>query len=118
MRALLPLGLLLCLCTGCFVLDEIDKGHAIMDQHASPERREKEAAEAAAREEQAKSDDDAGLVAGLQEQVANLGGWIDDVSKEDPAERDASDGVVRCQISGRTQFLRKSDCRVRGGKEL
>lgn len=111
-----PLLLVLWFGTGCFVLEEIDKGHAIMDQHASPERREAEAKKKAAKEKEQESE--GSLLADLQGQVSNLGGWIEEVSEEAPPERDPSDSVVRCRVSGRTQYLRKTDCRVRGGREL
>lgn len=116
MRHVLPLFLVLWLCSGCFVLDEIDKGAAIMDQHASQERREAEAKKKA--EEKKEAEEGGSLLGDLQGQVANLGGWLGEATEEGPPERDPSDTVVRCQIAGRTQFLRKSDCRVRGGKAL
>lgn len=115
MRRLVPLLLIVWFATGCFVLDEIDKGHAIMDQHASQERREAEAEKKAAAD---KDEDEGGLFEDLKGQVAAVGGWIEDASEQSPAERDASDTVVSCRIGGRTQFLRKSDCRVRGGRPL
>ena len=115
-RAVLLLLTVLPFTSGCFVLDEIDKGAQIMDQHASQERREAEAKEKADAKKQ--EEEGGGLVAGLQEQVASLGGWIEEATEEAPPERDPSDTVVRCQVAGKTQFLRKSDCRVRGGREL
>ena len=115
-RVLLVLLLILPFSTGCFVLDEIDKGAEIMDQHASKERREAEAKKKASEKKQ--DEEGGGLVAGLQEQVASLGGWIDEATEEKPPERDPSDTVVRCKVGGKTQYLRKSDCRVRGGQAL
>jgi hypothetical protein len=116
MRRLLPLTLLLWLCSGCFVLDEIDKGQAIMDQHASKERREAEAAERKAEKEEAAKG--GSLLADLQDQVASVGGWLAEATQVAPPERDPDDTVVQCQISGRTHFLRKSDCQIRGGRAL
>jgi hypothetical protein len=112
MRRAFSLTLIVWLCSGCFVLDEIDKGAAIMDQHASQERREAEA------KEKAEDDDGGSLLANLQGQVAGLGGWLQKATEKAPAERDPSDTVTRCQLAGRTKYLRKSDCRVRGGTVL
>ena len=114
MRRALSLTLVLWLCSGCFVLDEIDKGAAIMDQHASQERREAEAKAKAAEEEA----DGESLLADLKGQVASLGGWLQEATEKAPAERDPSDTVSRCQVGGRTHYLRKSDCRIRGGRIL
>lgn len=112
MRRALSLTLIVWLCSGCFVLDEIDKGAAIMDQHASQERREAEA------KEKAEDEEGGSLLADLQDQVAGLGGWLQEATEKAPAERDPSDTVARCQIAGRTKYLRKTDCRVRGGTVL
>ena len=116
MRHLLPLTLVLWLCSGCFVLDEIDKGQAIMDQHGSQERREAEAAKRKAEEEEAAKG--GSLLATLQDQVASIGGWLDEVTEEAPPERNPEDTVVQCQIASRTHFVRKSDCLIRGGRPL
>lgn len=114
MRRLVPLTLVLWLCSGCFVLDEIDSGAEIMDQHASNERR------AADAEKKAKTaeEEEGSLLADLQGQVASLGGWLEEATEKAPPERDPSDTPVLCEVAGRTHYLRKSDCSVRGGRAL
>ena len=114
MRQLLSLSLVLWLCPGCFVLEEIDKGAAIMDQHASQGRREAEAAQ----KKQAADADEHSLFADLQNGATDLKAWWDEAWAEAPPERDPDDNIVSCEIENRTRFLRKSDCRIRGGRYL
>lgn len=112
MRRLLPLLLIACLSQGCFVLDELDKGQALMDQHSGTARKAKEkekaAAEAAALESH---DEELGVVAKLQD-------WWKRRNEPKPVERPESDGIVRCATDGRTQFTYESDCLARGGSVL
>lgn len=103
-----------CLASGCFVIEEIDKGQEYMDQHADVDKRkaiEDEKAEA----EQARKDDEGPGVAD------RMRGWWDE-RQEDQARAEESgpeahpeDKPGRCQLDGKTQFMRKFDCQLRGG---
>ncbi len=114
MRRLVLLLSLLLLAPGCFVLDELDAGAEIMDQHSPKSKAEREQPTAPARRASA-ADEGEGLLEGVQ-------GWI--AKKKKPAARasrstvDPDDVPVRCQSGGRTQYMRKSDCQLRGGTIL
>jgi len=112
MRWILLVALLASLCQGCFVLEEIDKGQELMDQH-SPRAREqaaeREEADAAPRSARAGAKQEEGILDGLKK-------WWKKKREPAPPKRDPDDGVVRCQIGRTTQFLRKSDCMLRGGR--
>ena len=111
MRWILVVALLASLCQGCFVLEELDKGQQIMDQH-SPRAREK-----AAQQEEAS----AAPRAGAKQEEGTLDGlkkWWKKKREPAPPKRDPDDGAVRCQIAGTTHFTRKSDCMLRGGRVL
>jgi hypothetical protein len=96
---------------GCFVLEEIDKGQAIMDQH-SPNRRPaaEEPAEAPPRRGKRGADEE-GVLASVQ-------GWWKQLNEPKPAQRDPNDVPVRCALDGSVQFVRSSDCALRGGRVL
>lgn len=106
MRVLTAL-LIALLCSGCFVVDELEKGRAIMKAHA-PESEPEEAkkagtggAPASARQR-------------LAEYYAEQRAKVSSVFKSD----DPGDAVGRCRIRGSTEFLRRADCRIRGGTFL
>jgi hypothetical protein len=109
MRRILLVALLASLCQGCFVLEEIDKGQQLIDQH-SPAAREK-----AAQREEAR----AGPRADAEQEegpLERLKKWWTKKREPAPPKRDPIVVVVRCQIGGRMHFTRKSDCRLRGGR--
>ena len=83
MLRLLPLALLLCLCPGCFVFDELDKGMAIMEQH-TPRDQKKAPSESEEQEEQ----EGGSLLADLKERVVGL--W-DQASEPEAPKRDPDD---------------------------
>ena len=109
MRWLLPVAVLAWLCQGCFVLDEIDKGQALMDKH-SPRNREKKAQQAEAQTAREAGDDE-GVVQGLL-------AWWKEAREPAPVRRDPADVAVGCEVGGKVQFMRKSDCALRGGRTL
>lgn len=113
MRRLLPLLLVLVLCQGCFVFDELDKGEAIMDAH-SPNRN-KHASDEAPPPPASQDDDEGSLLTDLKDGVVGL--WTE-ASEPKPPERDPDDVPVACAVSGQTVFVRKTDCIVRGGRIL
>ena len=114
MRWVLVVTLLASLCQGCFVLEEIDKGQQIMEQH-SPRAREKQAQQEEARtgrgSASASAQPQEGTLEGLQK-------WWEKKSAPAPPERDPDDVVVRCKIGGSVHFARKFDCMLQGGRVL
>ena len=114
MRRIVLLVSLLILAPGCFVFDELDAGSEIMDQHAPKTDAERQQSAAPKRSAGA-AERDEGLLEGVQ-------GWI--AKKKKPSARasrptvDPDDVPVRCESGGRTQYMRKSDCRLRGGTIL
>ena len=109
----LPVLLIALACQGCFVFDELDKGQQIMEQHSPKEIDEEEAAPAARPQRAARPEP--GVFAGMLEKAQ---GWWQSAREPAAAERAADDTVVRCELGERTQFTRKSDCQVRGGRIL
>jgi hypothetical protein len=114
MRRILLVALLASLCQGCFVLEEIDKGQQLMDQH-SPTARER-----AARREEARKDPRSARADADQEEgtLAGLKKWWTKKREPAPPKPDPNDVVVRCQIGGSMHFTRKSDCMLRGGRVI
>ncbi len=96
--------------TGCFVLEEVDKGQELMKQH-SPD---------ANKVDRVEKDDSGGIsLAALRERSA---GALEDISgrveEALAAEPDPANVVVQCAIEGRTEFTRKFDCQSRGGRVI
>lgn len=112
LRTLLA-SLLLLGSTGCFVFDELEKGQEIMDAHTPKERREAEEAAAAAAD--APDAEEGGGVAAMLDRAKD---WWRDTTEPAPVERAPEDVAVRCELAGGMQFMRKSDCLVRGGRVL
>ena len=94
------------------MLDEIDKGQELMDQH-SPRAREQAAKreEASATPRSASAKQEEGTLDGLKK-------WWKKKREPAPPKRDPDDGAVRCQIGRTTHFTRKSDCMLRGGRVI
>ena len=106
MRILLAL-LAALLCSGCFVVDEIEKGQAIMEAH-SPDSEPEEAKGSAAGT--APKNARERLAEYYSKQRARASAAL---KSDDPG-----DTVGRCRIQGSTKFLRRADCRIRGGTFL
>lgn len=111
MRRILVVALLASLCQGCFVLEEIDKGQQIMEQH-SPRARELKAQQ---EEAEAGPPASAKREAGTLEKLKK---WWKKKREPAPPKRDPDDVIVRCQIGGTMHFTRKSDCILRGGRAI
>ena len=93
MRLLAVLACVAFLCQGCFVLDEIDKGHEILDQHSPRVREAQEKAAAEAERKSKPKGEGEGLLASVQ-------GWWKKKQQPKLPERDPEDVVVRCQVGG------------------
>ncbi len=113
MRRILVVALLASLCQACFVLEEIDKGHQLMEQH-SPRAREmkaQEEADAGPRTARAGAKQEEGTLDGLKK-------WWKKKREPAPPKRDPDDVVVSCRIGGTLHYMRKSDCMLRGGQAI
>jgi hypothetical protein len=107
--AAIALGLALCLCTGCFVFDEIDQGRKLMKKHSGQNPHVVQQPDAAAEPDE--SDEGPGLLARVQQ-------LIQDYREPDDPERPADDEIVRCELAHGLTFTHESDCLSRGGAVL
>jgi hypothetical protein len=97
--------------SGCFVLDELDKGNEILDSH-SPTRSKAAQANAAANPA-AKPGDPA------QDPKAREKAWWQSARSLSRAdEKPTEDPSVRCRLGGGIRFTRQSDCLTQGGTVL
>lgn len=94
------------LCWGCFVFDELEEGEKLMEQLGPG----KGAAQTTAPEP-------APAHAGSDEPgvLERLGAWWDEATAPEPVGPDPDDRIVACWVDGTTQFMRESDCQLRGG---
>jgi len=107
MKLFLALVSALLLCSGCFVLDEIEKGQEIMAAHSPNSDSKKDAAEGSSDAPKTARER---LAEYYAEQRAKAAG---SKKSDDPA-----DAVGACRIGRETQFTRRSDCKLRGGTFL
>ncbi len=101
------LGLVLWLCTGCFVFDEIDQGRALMEKHSGASPHAKHEPEPAA-EAKGESDEGLGLLARVQQ-------FVEDVRQPAAPERASDDEIIRCDLEDGLTYTYESDCLSRGG---
>jgi len=112
--AIFVMGLL---CSGCFVLDELDNGDELMRQASSRSGKnladeQRRAGRDAAHET---SEDDSGMLDGVTE---TLTGWWEKATAEPPREKGPGDQLVRCEIGSSATFMSQRDCDVRGGRAV
>ena len=103
-RAFAVVPLVLGLCTGCFVFDEIDQGREVMKKHSGRQPHPTAAAEAEAPE----ADEGPGLLARVQQ-------YLQDRRESSAPERDPGDEIVTCDHEDGLIFTHESDCLARGG---
>jgi hypothetical protein len=101
--------LLALLCSGCFIIDEIEAGQEIMDAH-SPDRQPGAKSGTAAEPSGERKTARQRLAEYYAKQRAKASG--------PSRSSDPGDAVGRCRIRGSTEFLRRSDCQLRGGTFL
>jgi len=104
--------------SGCFVADEIRHGDALIEQHSvgwRNKRQEMQHAEeeATTAEAETQSRQNRNTGPGVKDKLADW--WHENVDEE-PAKVDPEDKIVSCEIGGKLQFLRKSDCELRRGR--
>jgi len=107
------------LCSGCFVLDELDQGEELMLQassrggkHLEEQKRKQEQEEQWSSAHEATHKDE-GMLDGMQKTVAE---WWDKATAEPPRERGPGDALVRCELGSKSRFMSKNDCDLRGGR--
>jgi hypothetical protein len=104
--------------SGCFVAEEIRQGDALIEQHSvgwrekkkSMQQDEEESAKAEA-ETQSRQARSAGP--GVKDKLSD---WWHETVDEEPVKVNRDDKLVSCEIGGKLQFIRKSDCQVRRGR--
>jgi hypothetical protein len=102
--------------TGCFVFEEIRKGNEIMDQHAGPARRMKEAEEKSQAETAAANAAKSGPPIEWAKTKDRLSQWWDEVLEEEPIEPNPDDPIIGCEVNGQIRFTRQSQCEIRRGR--
>lgn len=106
MKLLLPIFVAL-LCCGCFVVEEIEKGRAIMEAHDGK------------KDDAAKGEGDGADAKGPPKTPReSLADYYAKQRAKAPAPTkslDPADEVGSCRIGNTTQFMRRSDCKLRGG---
>ena len=104
--------------SGCFVADEIRHGDALIEQHSVGWRAKKkelqQAEETAAKVEAEKQSQQARNTG--PDVKGKLSDWWHENVDEEPVKVDPDDKVVSCEVGGKLQFLRKSDCQLRRGR--
>jgi len=114
MRRAALLFALLVVAPGCFVLDELEAGRKIMEQHSPKTEEQREAARSKTSSTSSDKRAGEGLVAQVQSWIAKQKSALE----EDRAAADPDDVPIRCEIRGKMHFVRKSDCQLRGGHIL
>jgi hypothetical protein len=104
--------------SGCFVAEEIRQGDALIEQH-SVGWREKKKGMQQAEEESAKAEAETqshrarSAGPGVKDKLSD---WWRETVDEEPVKVNRDDKLVSCEIGGKLQFIRKSDCQVRRGR--
>ncbi len=96
--------------SGCFVLDEIDKGMEIMEAHTPQDQKKKAKSETGLRP------GGGGGHLGARRRLAEYYAEQRAKAPRRSKSTDPEDQMVRCNIGAATHFMRKRDCDVRGGR--
>jgi len=104
MKAFLALVLASALCSGCFVFDEIEQGQEIMAAHSPNSGAAKDASGGSSESPKTAREKLAEYYAKQRARAASA-----------PKSDDPGDAVGSCRIRGSVQFLRRADCKLRGG---
>jgi hypothetical protein len=101
--AILCLSALLAVTPGCFVINELNEGQKLMDQHMNNGNNKKKADGAqVANTEEARS-----------KALKRASKYWDKVRSIAPGS--VSEGIVGCRVKGSTQFMTEEACLARGG---
>ncbi len=106
---LLVASLLLGAATGCFVGDEIDKASALakVPGAAAPAAAKPGSAEAAAAKPAA------GATAAAKPATPAGKSWW--ATARSLTSEESDEGITRCELAGRAEFMLRDDCLARGG---
>ena len=104
--------------SGCFVIDELNSGNAEIEKYSVGWREKKKEKELAAKHKAENAGPSIGsrVVTSWDDAKNTANGWWQDALEEEAPRRDSTDIAVSCEIGGQIQFLRKSDCALRGGR--
>jgi hypothetical protein len=92
--------------SGCFVIDEIDKGQKFLDDHSPKAKKKVET-----------DDEKAAPVAGKKGAIdAYFRAEEEDGTTKSFAPGEVSEGIVACKLAGSTQFMKRENCSARGGR--
>jgi hypothetical protein len=108
-KLLLPI-LAALLCSGCFIVDEIEEGRALMEAHSPDGDAEAEA--------EVELGSPKGVPKSARDRLAEYYAKQRAKASGPAKSLDPADDVGRCRIGGTTQFTRRSDCELRGGTFL
>jgi hypothetical protein len=104
--------LALCLCSGCFVSDELDKGMETMNKNGrKPPTKAAEAPPAEEAPTAAPAPEGPGM---LHELVS----WAQKALEPAPPPPDPMDAAVRCFVGQRQHFSTRYECEARGGRAV
>jgi len=109
MKLLIPI-LAALLCSGCFIMDEIDKGQAIMAAHDGKPNDADDSKKGSA--------DSKGPPKSPRERLAEYYAEQRAKAAEPTKSADPADDVGSCRVGNAVRFMRRSDCRLRGGTFL
>jgi hypothetical protein len=104
--------------SGCFVADEIRQGDALIEQHSVGWREKKKSMQQAEEETEKAEAEAQSLKArntgpGVKDKLSD---WWRETVDEEPVKSNPNDKIVSCNIGGKQQFLRESDCQLRRGR--
>jgi hypothetical protein len=114
-RRSLLVALLLGAVTGCFVIDEIDKASAL-DNGPGDRGRKDATAPGAAKSASAKpapTKPGAGATAAAKPAAPAGKSWWE--TARSLTSEESSEGISRCELAGRAEFMLRDDCLARGG---
>ncbi len=113
MRRILALACLLLLTlplAGCWVIDELDSGKKLMDDHSAKPKKGEEEEDAEAAAKTAKSRKAGGRIDAYFSAEEKAG------TVKSFAPGQVSEGIVSCKLGGTTQFMKREECASRGGR--
>lgn len=114
-RRSLLVALLLGAVTGCFVVDEIDKAAALDNGPGDRGRKDATApgAEKSAAAKPAPTRPGAGATAAAKPAAPGGKSWWE--TARSLTSEESSEGISRCELAGRAEFMLRDDCLARGG---
>lgn len=94
---------------GCWVLDELDNGSKLMDDHASTHSKKMDEPE--------KKEGSSPATAAKKDAVnAYFKGEEEDGTIKTFTPGSVSEGIVSCKLAGSLQFMKREQCAARGGR--